>query len=342
MKYVFFSWILFSLFAFSWIFSFLVSSCTNKDEDLKVETSTSFDKKEILENVGPNIITPAYNKFVKVAETLNASIGNQDEVDAQKNWKACQDVWQKTQLFEVGNIKSQFLHYPVYRYPIDTHRIEKLYLDTALIDMNNESSLVRGLATLEYLLFYAGKPKSTERWEFIQLVSNDLVNQAKNLTAVWESDKEFYTKLGDNTSGSNNELASSMVSLLEEISSRKLSKPIFQDIPTESPYSEYSLSLIKSNLVSLQTLYLGNEGIGFDDHLIHLQQQALDTKIKSQFINCLQLTNAFNGSLTENIKNNQQQVTEFHEAIKSLLVLIKVDMSSQLGIIVTFNDTDGD
>lgn len=328
MKYFFFSCILFTL---------LVFSCTNKDE----EVESSFDQKELLNNIGTNLITSSYQDFVITAQNLNTAIVNQNLEEAQTNWKTCQNHWQQTQLFEVGNIKSQLLHYPVYRHPIDTQRIEKLITENNTTDISNESSLVRGLATIEYLLFSTTNLNNTQ-WDFVKIVSTDLVNQAQNLSSVWKTDSEFYTRLDDNTAGSSNQLANVMVSLLEEISLSKLSKPIYQNIPTEAPYSQYSLTLIQYNLLALQTLYLGNEGLGFDDHLIYLGQQELDSKIQAQFTTCLDLINGFDGSLSTNITNNQDQVIELHEAIKSLLILIKVDMSSHLGIIVTFNDADGD
>jgi predicted lipoprotein len=42
------------------------------------------------------------------------------------------------------------------------------------------------------------------------------------------------------------------------------------------------------------------------------------------------------------VRTETAQIEGAYDAIKSLLVLIKVDMANKLGITITFSDADGD
>ena len=52
--------------------------------------------------------------------------------------------------------------------------------------------------------------------------------------------------------------------------------------------------------------------------------------------------NAINGSLESAAQNNVNTVKELHLELKKLTVLTKVDLSSSLGVVITFSDNDGD
>jgi len=46
--------------------------------------------------------------------------------------------------------------------------------------------------------------------------------------------------------------------------------------------------------------------------------------------------------LSENIVNDQTQVEATYAELQKLIVLFKVDMPSRLGILITYQDNDGD
>lgn len=245
------------------------------------------------------------------------------------------------QLYEIGEIKKQFLHFPLYKHPIDTQRIEEFIINNETFDLSNVSSSIKGLACLEYLLFHKTDSLQNKRLNYLEAVAKDVNSQAKNLVSVWNNSSDFYTNNERNTDGSINQLVNQMISLLEEISSSKLSKPLYENAEVEAPFSQYSVQLIEYNLLAIQELYLGKEGVGFDDYLIFSEKHDLNNQIQAQLQKCISLSK-FDSSLQKEIANDQEKVIELYTEIKKLLVLIKVDLSSQLSIIVTFNDADGD
>ena len=46
--------------------------------------------------------------------------------------------------------------------------------------------------------------------------------------------------------------------------------------------------------------------------------------------------------MSENIINNQTQVEAAYAELQKLIVLFKVDMPSRLGVLITYQDNDGD
>lgn len=323
------------LFLYCISLCFLIS-CAKNDDEVK-----TFDEFSLLENVGKNIIYSHYQNFETNTNLLIKEIKIDNLEKLQNTWKSCQNEWQMCQLYEIGEIKKQFLHFPLYKHPIDTQQIEEFIINNETFDLTNVSSSIKGLACLEYLLFYKTDLLKDKHLNYLEAVAKDVNSQAKNLVSVWNNSSDFYTNNQRNTDGSINQLVNQMISLLEEISNSKLSKPLYENAKVEAPFSQYSIQLIEYNLLALQELYLGKEGISFDDYLIFSEKDNLNNQIKAQLKKCISLSK-FNTSLQDKITNDKEKVIELHTEIKKLLVLIKVDLSSQLSIIVTFNDADGD
>ncbi|MCP4521293.1 MAG: imelysin family protein [Cytophagales bacterium] len=316
-------------------------SCNDKDDDGST-TTTEFDKSALVNMIGHDIIDIDLQNLTSETASL-VSIGKTKNLERLKTqWVETQKVWQTARIFKVSEIKNKFLLSPFYRYPIDTARIEKFILENDTFNLANESSLIKGLSALEYLI-YQENAIDEIHWKYIQAVCEDLNNQSELINTTWKSDSEFYTNLNNSTDGSINQLVNSMIASLEETKVNKLSKPLYENTTTEAPYSQQSIELIQYNLEGIQKLYLGNETTGFDEYLKSLNQTQLDSDIKSQLTTCIEYANDIDTSLETSIESqNTQEIIKLYDAITELLVLVKVDMSSQLNIIVTFNDVDGD
>lgn len=116
----------------------------------------------------------------------------------------------------------------------------------------------------------------------------------------------------------------------------------------EAYFSGISTSLAIKNLIEMEALYLGigNDGINrssFDDYLLAIDAQQLDSRIKTQFTAAEEaLKRIESGELSEQIKNNPAAVESAYQELQKLILLIKVEMPSRLGILITYQDNDGD
>jgi uncharacterized protein len=104
---------------------------------------------------------------------------------------------------------------------------------------------------------------------------------------------------------------------------------------------------MKKNIAMIQTLFNGKSGMGLDDYLIALNLKSsdnlsLESKINKQFLTVITSINYLSEPFDKELINNNPAVEKVWTECKLLLVLLKVDLTSSLGITITLNDTDGD
>ena len=116
-------------------------------------------------------------------------------------------------------------------------------------------------------------------------------------------------------------------------------------------YSKTSVQLALLHLQAMQNIYLGKsatagDGLGLDDYLIKVNAQynggSLNDAIKAQFATATAKLQALSDPLSANITTNNTAVTAAYTELQKLTVLLKTDMTSSLGILITFGDNDGD
>jgi predicted lipoprotein len=129
---------------------------------------------EVLANLGPNVILPAYRDFRDVAETLvaataafDASGGVSGREAAQEAWRTSMMAWQVAEVMQVGPAGSSVtvvagvdLRDEIYSWPsvhpcrVDQKLVEATWDEPDFFDGNLVN--VYGLDAIEYLLFHAG------------------------------------------------------------------------------------------------------------------------------------------------------------------------------------------
>jgi uncharacterized protein len=126
---------------------------------------------------------------------------------------------------------------------------------------------------------------------------------------------------------------------------------ITQPQKTESYYGKHSLELALASLASIENVYMGYDtsaqnGLGFDDYLLTIQSNtdgvALHSQIRSQFNQARQKLFNINAPIDAAVNDNTSAVEEAYTALVQILVLLKTDMPSQLGVIINYQDGDGD
>ncbi len=124
----------------------------------------------------------------------------------------------------------------------------------------------------------------------------------------------------------------------------------------EAKYANYwSIDLLYEAMLSIEKMYLGNatssnplnhEGVGFDDYLISLGDEdfglGLHNDIVAQIQSSKEAVMSLNDPLSEFVLTNQEACVSVYTELQALVVLFKVDMMSSLGILITYQDNDGD
>ena len=99
---------------------------------------------------------------------------------------------------------------------------------------------------------------------------------------------------------------------------------------------------IKGNHVSTNA-----DGQGLDDYINFVAAKdanggALETTIESQITTAIAALNGHTNPLSYEVTNNNSQVLATYQEMQKLVPLIKVDLTSALGVLVTYQDNDGD
>ena len=333
-------------------------------------------KDTILVNLGTNIILPAYQQLstgvtaldgaviaFNAAPTLTTLATAQDVFKtAYKNWAACSQ-------FEFGPAADAFLttHF-TNAFPTDTLTI-KSNVNGATYSIDGLGNFAaQGFPALDYLLFAYGNDASLARFTsdahaagaklYLAALTASLKSKTTAVVNAWTS--TYLTKFSNATGVD----AGSSLSLLLNayvmdfdvtLQNYKIGIPIGTYGPTTLPkapakveayYSGLSDQLLIAQVQAFQKIYLGGSGGGVDDKVAATSVQkngvSLNEAIKNQLAAVLAKMQALPEPLSTGVQNNSTLITDAYTEVRKLTVLLKVDMSSALGVKISFQDDDGD
>jgi predicted lipoprotein len=116
----------------------------------------------------------------------------------------------------------------------------------------------------------------------------------------------------------------------------------------EAYYGGYSAELAHEHMLGIIETYKGGNGRGLDDLLNDAEafhqpsDQLLDEAIQEQMSSGLAQLESLPDPLSETIEQDPATVEACYDELQALVVLLKTDMPSALGVSITFTDNDGD
>ena len=121
----------------------------------------------------------------------------------------------------------------------------------------------------------------------------------------------------------------------------------------EALYSGYSFDFSVAVMQAMNKYIKGNHfttnaaGQGLDDYIIFVAAKdangnGLETTIDSQITSIISALNGHSNVLSNEVMNNNTQVLATYQEMQKLVPMIKVDLTSALGVLVTYQDNDGD
>lgn len=110
----------------------------------------------------------------------------------------------------------------------------------------------------------------------------------------------------------------------------------------EGYYSALSVQLLVAQVQAYQKIYLGGLNVKVAAAKTLNNGIPLDQAIQNEMTTLLASIQALPDPLSTGIQNNAPTITAAYTEIRKTTVLLKVDMSSALGIKISFQDDDGD
>jgi len=332
-----------------------------------VSNADNFDKGVMLTNLADNMILPALNDFDTKIDQLEADYiafaANRDAANLEtlrNSWKQAYISWQAIKIFDFGPVRDYGFKGSTGTYPTDTAKIEANIQAGSynLGSVNNADAI--GLPALDFLLyrdnaltyFVGNDPYTTYGLNVVQKVRSEL----DLVVNGWSSFRTtFVSATGTETTSAFSELVNEFNRDYELAKAAKVGIPIGTQslgIPlpeyTEARYSGISFELLRASLIALSKTYHGNSfssnsaGVGFDDYLESLGREELSSIITNNFSGIIAKIDSFSGTLEENITTNPGDLDALYTLLQGQVVYLKTDMTSAFGVLITYQDNDGD
>lgn len=360
----------------------LFAKCKKKDESAEITPESSFDKTGMLSNIGENIIIPNYNELKTKIDSLkilndlfiaNPSLTSLNALQTQ--FIKSYFTYQSCSTFEIGPAEDEIIRVNFNTFPCDTLEI-KTKIETGNVSLSTVADIdSKGFPAIDFLIYgssqnnnavlinYTTGVNAANAKNYLALLINELKLKTDAVNTAWAVNggnygSTFKGNTGSDVGGSIGMLVNQLNYDFELLKNAKIGIPLGKKtfgtpIPekVEAYYSTQSLVLVTEHLKSIENIYLGRnsqnaDGLGLDDYLEHAKAQhslgLLNDVIKSQFTLAKTKLAAIPGTLSQAVVSNAAIVDAAYAELQKLVVLLKVDVPSALGILITYQDNDGD
>ena len=349
------------LILFAGVFICLFSCKKDKDEEV-----INFDKAAYLTNIADQLIIPGYADFDASLAALDDAYQSfkVDRTAAQlenvrQKWKAAYIQWQWVKMYDFGPAMNSGLKSAIGTFPTDTALVQA-NIAAGSYDLAAVSNIdAIGLSSLDYLLYHSSALSDFTSGDayinYGQEVIQKMRNEVNTVVVAWTSYRStFIASTGNESTSLFSMLVNDFCQDFEEAKAAKLGIPIGKySLGIQSPeyiearYSGISLTLLYESMDALYHLYMGmsasgSNGIGYDDYLVELDKSNLATAIKNKFDAILTSTSAISGTLESTMSTNPAVLDDLFDLISGQVIFLKTDMSSAFGILITYQDNDGD
>ncbi len=356
----------------------LLAGCGNDDDN--GGGADAFDRQAMLVHFADDLIIPGYDQYNSVVQTLDES-ANQfvdapdvASLDAlRQNWETVLRRWETIGFYDLGPAMDIGMVNRTNAFPVSVNKISnnisagEYNLETA----DNIDAV--GLQALDYLLFGTGTDdgevitffeSTPNAKKYLTDLTGKLAEDAQFVDDAWSGDyrETFVTATGTNIGSSTAGLVNGSLKYFEvNLRDAKIGIPAGARTTTAEPLPDlvearYNGTLSKELLtLSIQAwrdmfrgiTAEGVDGPGFDDYIAFLGvdfddgrplQEAIDGYLEASLEKCEPL----NPSLAIAVVEQQQQALDVFDELQRVVALVKVDMTSAMGIQITFVDNDGD
>lgn len=351
----------------------LLTSCT---DDGGGPTDT-FDRKAMLTDVADELIVPSYDELWVNATTLQQRVDaftaqpSEATLDTCKRWwVAVATSWQDAVTFDFGPAEGLYgkLSENVATFPASAQKIETFVTngDTLLNNFDRDS---RGIYGVEYLLFsttpvdvvsaFTGA-EGANRSAYLRSIVRRLLSEIADVRNQWKNGyrDEFISRNGTDAGSGTSLLFNHLNMSFELLKNYKLALPLGKRAgqvttePTrvEAYYSGISKDLMDRHYTAVMRLWYGTalsgeKILGFSDYLATVsggERLINDTKTQDQAI--VRELQALGSTmiLSETITTSPSSLEPLYTEMFKLTRFIKSEMSSLLGISITYSSGDGD
>lgn len=339
------------------------TSCKHKDKD----DSVDFDKRPIMENLADNYIIPGYTDLSDKVNALETAWNTFLSDPSQANLELTQNAWfnanisfQHVKAFDFGPAMTSGLLSAYGTFPADTVQITN-NISSGSYDLQTADNIdAVGFDALDFLLYRSNALSVIQASVNMQTYISDLIAKMKteisNVTSNWQSYRGTFV---DGTSTASTAPFALLVNTFcrdfELSKTTKVGIPIGtqslgiqQPVYLESRRSGKGKELLIASMEASRSIFSGlslsngANGSGFDDYLTALEKTSLSSTIQSRLDYLAATPATWNENIEGLMGSNPQILTDYYNYMQSTVVSMKTDMASAFGVLITYQDNDGD
>ncbi|MGR3811718.1 imelysin family protein [Jiulongibacter sp. NS-SX5] len=338
---------LFSTFIF---ICFLVS-CNTKPEEQGLKGQ--FDRDTFLQLYADEYIIAGFDQLLNDLNQLSIAQGSED---VKQLWKQAYLSFLSVSMYNFGPGGEQ-LKLKTFSQELGTFPVDVSTIDTKLTSGNFNFDDVqrdsRGLLAIQYLLFDENVAEAPLHGKYLNDCIQDAINKVQAIREEWDSYRpEFIANNGTDAGSSTSLLYNEFLKNFEALKNFKLGLPLGlrpgqtaalpQNI--EALYSGNSLEFAERNFNALKEIWEGKSGFGFRDYLETVEggealiaaTEAQIKAVENAFVNCSP------EDFTPDKISENANLLSLHTELQKLTRYFKSDMSSIIGIAITYSSGDGD
>ncbi len=339
------------------------------DEDKNLDAS----KMKQLENMVNNGVRPQISKCIssfealeQKAETFNADKTEENFEALRVSFKEAMLSWKACEIYEMGDVKADYLYKSINFWPPDVNRIEAKISNATVIDeefVKKLGSPLRSISAVEYLLYNSHDSaevldsfkKQDLRSDYLTEICKYLTVKINKIEESWDNyASKFVVPNNQNKLEDGQNIAlNSIVQQLENVKNLKLGIPLGDKFGVidykklEAYRSRLSLDIIKVNLTQVEKMLTGeyenSDNYGFDDYLSELKKDFLNDKTNSLISDVHnKLAEVESQPLQATILLDTQKVRDLQDAVTALLVFVKKHLTNATDAVITVSENDGD
>jgi predicted lipoprotein len=350
-----------NLFLFFISISILLSAC--EDGQQGVGTEDAFDRSTYLEYYAENIIQPAYNsydsKLNSLVSDLSVQFENFDIEAARGSFKSAYIDWQKAALYNFGPALENNILAQTNTFPTDTAKINS-NVSAGIYKLSSVSNYdAKGFPALDYLLFNEETLTENELNHALS-IAQDMKAISAKVVNKWNGDyyNTFIERDGNDVGSSLGIMLNAFNMYLErDFRNGKLAIPLgFKTGGTPMPgkaeayYSGFSNDLLQEGAKAIRTFYLASEldntGKGLYGMLSDIGDRYQSGNLPDEILQATSELISNSENLSSDIgylsTKNDPLLNDTYTSAKKLVVHFKSNIPSALGIMITYQDNDGD
>lgn len=352
------------------------TACNNNSNNN--ENATAFDRKAMLQNYAEQVIIPAYEQLLVQTQALNSAVNGFVQNPANNTLQTAQTAlenallaWQQANAFnfgpagEMGIRKS--LNDEIGVFPISVTKTEN-YINNGDTSFANFDRDTRGFYALDYLLFnnvadsVIASFTDNKRKNYLMACTNHLLRSIMLVNNAWQGayKNDFVNNTGTDIGSSLSVFYNEYVKSFEALKNFKFgiplglrpgqTKPLPQNV--EAYYSGLSVKLALAHWQAVKNVWNGvsiinplKGGIGLKDYLKSVTGG--ETLVGSTQAQMAAVDFAFsqinaNEKLSDQISTNFDKVNNIHTELQKQTRFLKSDLSSLIGVAITYSSGDGD